>query len=71
MSTPPSLLHIIGGWRALTERWIEFSTLTSASAEYPCAMVVYGAGGDMTKRLQTPALYNLSRTNLLPEKPST
>src|SRR6478736_2225910 len=34
----------------------------------PCAMVVFGAGGDMTKRLLIPALYNLSRTNLLPEK---
>ena len=31
-------------------------------------MVVFGAGGDMTKRLLIPALYNLSRTKLLPEK---
>jgi glucose-6-phosphate 1-dehydrogenase len=30
-------------------------------------MVVFGAGGDMTKRLLIPALYNLSRTRLLPE----
>jgi glucose-6-phosphate 1-dehydrogenase len=34
----------------------------------PCAMVVFGAGGDMTKRLLVPALYNLSRTQVLPEK---
>jgi glucose-6-phosphate 1-dehydrogenase len=34
----------------------------------PCAMVIFGAAGDMTKRLLIPALYNLSRTNLLPEK---
>ncbi len=34
----------------------------------PCAMVVFGAGGDMTKRLLIPALYNLSRTKVLPEK---
>jgi len=33
----------------------------------PCAMVVFGAGGDMTKRLLVPALYNLSRTQVLPE----
>src|SRR5580698_8227600 len=34
----------------------------------PCAMVVFGAGGDMTRRLLVPALYNLSRTQMLPEK---
>jgi glucose-6-phosphate 1-dehydrogenase len=33
----------------------------------PCAMVIFGAGGDLTKRLVAPALYNLSRTNVLPE----
>jgi glucose-6-phosphate 1-dehydrogenase len=31
----------------------------------PCAMVIFGAGGDLTKRLLVPALYNLSRTGLL------
>lgn len=31
-------------------------------------MVIFGAGGDLTKRLMVPALYNLSRTGLLPEK---
>jgi glucose-6-phosphate 1-dehydrogenase len=34
----------------------------------PCAMVIFGAGGDLTKRLVVPALYNLSRTKVLPEK---
>jgi len=34
----------------------------------PCAMVVFGAFGDMTKRLLVPALYNLARTKMLPEK---
>jgi glucose-6-phosphate 1-dehydrogenase len=33
----------------------------------PCAMVIFGATGDLTKRLVVPALYNLARTNLLPE----
>lgn len=32
----------------------------------PCAMVLFGAGGDLTHRLVFPALYNLSRTGLLP-----
>jgi glucose-6-phosphate 1-dehydrogenase len=30
-------------------------------------MVIFGAGGDLTKRLVVPALYNLSRTNVLPK----
>ncbi len=33
----------------------------------PCVMVIFGAGGDLTKRLVTPALYNLRCTGLLPE----
>ncbi len=34
----------------------------------PCAMVIFGASGDLTKRLVIPALYNLSRTKVLPKK---
>ena len=34
----------------------------------PCAMVIFGASGDLTKRLLVPALYNLKRTGLLPEQ---
>ena len=33
----------------------------------PCVMVIFGATGDLTKRLVVPALYNLLRTNVLPE----
>jgi len=33
----------------------------------PCVMVIFGAEGDLTNRLLTPALYNLARTNSLPE----
>ena len=33
----------------------------------PCTMVIFGAGGDLTKRLLVPALYNLAHTGLLPE----
>ena len=32
-----------------------------------CAMVIFGGGGDLTKRLVTPALYNLVCSGLLPE----
>jgi glucose-6-phosphate 1-dehydrogenase len=31
-------------------------------------MVIFGANGDLTKRLVVPALYNLTRTGLLPER---
>ncbi len=31
-------------------------------------MVLFGAGGDLTKRLVVPALYNLARTGVLPER---
>jgi glucose-6-phosphate 1-dehydrogenase len=34
----------------------------------PCAIVIFGANGDLTKRLIVPALYNLARSGLLPEK---
>ncbi len=33
----------------------------------PCTIVIFGAGGDMTKRLMVPALYNLARTGVLPQ----
>jgi glucose-6-phosphate 1-dehydrogenase len=34
----------------------------------PCAMVVFGAAGDLTKRKLIPALYNLASSHLLPEQ---
>jgi glucose-6-phosphate 1-dehydrogenase len=33
----------------------------------PCAMVVFGAAGDLTKRLVVPALYNLVNAKRLPQ----
>ncbi|MCU1294975.1 MAG: zwf [Bryobacterales bacterium] len=34
----------------------------------PCAMVIFGAAGDLTRRLVVPALYNLVISKLLPEQ---
>ena len=34
----------------------------------PCAMVIFGAAGDLTKRLVVPALYNLVNAKRLPEQ---
>ncbi len=47
---------------------VESPPRRQASPADPCAMVIFGAGGDLTKRLVMPALYNLSRTKVLPEK---
>jgi glucose-6-phosphate 1-dehydrogenase len=33
----------------------------------PCSFVIFGAQGDLTRRLLMPALYNLAANNLLPE----
>src|SRR6516162_4527356 len=34
----------------------------------PCTLVIFGAGGDLTKRLLMPAIYNLAKAKLLSEK---
>ncbi len=47
---------------------VECPLRREATPPGPCAMVVFGASGDLTARLLVPALYNLSRTHLLPEK---
>jgi glucose-6-phosphate 1-dehydrogenase len=33
----------------------------------PCAMAIFGAGGDLTKRKLIPAIYNLAKEKLLPD----
>ena len=33
----------------------------------PCTLVIFGAGGDLTKRLLMPSLYNLAGAGLLSE----
>src|SRR5216683_6454780 len=39
----------------------------SAALAPSCAMVIFGAAGDLTKRLVVPALYNLVSAKQLPE----
>jgi len=34
----------------------------------PQAIVIFGASGDLTRRKVLPALYNLAREGLLPER---
>jgi glucose-6-phosphate 1-dehydrogenase len=47
---------------------IECPARRQAKAADPCTMVIFGASGDLTKRLVVPALYNLARTKVLPEQ---
>ncbi|HEX7376755.1 MAG TPA: glucose-6-phosphate dehydrogenase [Pirellulales bacterium] len=46
----------------------ETSPHAANHAPPPCAMVIFGASGDLTKRKLLPALYNVSMSGLLPEK---
>jgi glucose-6-phosphate 1-dehydrogenase len=39
----------------------------SVQPAQPCVVVIFGAAGDLTKRLLVPALYNLRREKLLPD----
>ncbi len=39
-----------------------------APKAHPCVMVIFGACGDVTKRLMIPAVYNLACDGLLPEE---
>src|SRR6266568_9228698 len=41
--------------------------MTRPAKAPPCAMVIFGASGDLTKRLLMPALYNLSRARRISE----
>ena len=41
--------------------------ITPGQPAGPCMIVVFGAGGDLTKRKLLPALYNLAQEKLLPE----
>jgi glucose-6-phosphate 1-dehydrogenase len=46
----------------------ETDSVASAPAAPPCAMVIFGAAGDLTKRLVVPALYNLASARQLSDK---
>jgi glucose-6-phosphate 1-dehydrogenase len=44
------------------------STLSAQAPAEPCVLVIFGASGDLTKRLLMPAFYNLACDGLLPEQ---
>ena len=43
------------------------SEYEASRAAGPCAMVLFGAAGDLTKRKLVPALFNLAKAKLLPQ----
>ncbi|HWX27626.1 MAG TPA: hypothetical protein VNZ53_09345 [Steroidobacteraceae bacterium] len=45
----------------------EASATSGARAAPPCCFVIFGASGDLTRRLLLPALYNLAAADLLPK----
>jgi glucose-6-phosphate 1-dehydrogenase len=51
----------------LTQPVLDNGSIVPRAADVgsPCAMVIFGASGDLTKRKLVPALYNLARENLL------
>ena len=51
----------------ITARKCETKVEQPTPAE-PCAIAIFGAAGDLTKRLLMPALYNLAKSGLLPEE---
>ena len=42
--------------------------LQLARTPEPCALVIFGASGDLTRRKLFPAIYSLAARNLLPEE---
>jgi glucose-6-phosphate 1-dehydrogenase len=46
----------------------KIGTANRAPAAPPCTMVIFGAGGDLTRRLLIPAVYNLAKAKLLSDK---
>ena len=46
----------------------ETTERTTAPPAPSCVMVIFGAGGDLTKRKLIPSLYNLAASGLLPER---
>src|SRR5258707_15235947 len=45
----------------------ESQSTETAHVGPPCVLVIFGAAGDLTKRKLIPALYNLKKSNLLPD----
>src|SRR5262249_50256612 len=54
--------------RRLRHRAVAAGATRSLVPPSPCAVVIFGASGDLTKRKLLPALYNLKAAGLLPSQ---
>jgi glucose-6-phosphate 1-dehydrogenase len=52
----------------MASQTIESQPVEAAHVGPPCVLVIFGAAGDLTKRKLIPALYNLKKSNLLPDE---
>ena len=52
----------------MTQSEAQHAAPPKARTPEPCAIVIFGAFGDLTKRLVMPAIYNLGCEKVLPEK---
>ena len=70
MGNQSSLLNESGidNCAALAEARTVNQHTESLRMPYPCAIVIFGSTGDLTKRKLLPALYNLAATGLLPKQ---
>src|ERR1017187_448805 len=66
-----SAVYCAGGWGGLlmdsNDGSAPATRETLGHPPAPCAMVIFGAGGDLTKRKLIPAIYNLAKGKLLPD----
>src|SRR5262249_12854737 len=56
-----------GRWMVSLEQNTQIQRINARPGD-PCAVVIFGAAGDLTKRLLVPSLYNLRSSKLLPER---
>src|SRR5205809_689045 len=56
-----------GSASGIATRDIAGNPLVVETAADPCAFVIFGAGGDLTRRKLVPALYNLAAEGKLPD----
>src|SRR5438094_2020460 len=69
--TSSALLAARGGdimSEALTETVRQEEASTHERQADPCVLVIFGASGDLTRRLLVPSLYNLAHDKLLTER---
>src|SRR5262249_34523287 len=66
LPSPGEVLAMVA--ETLVHRMVGELPLHTTPRGEPCLLVLFGASGDLTKRLLVPALFNLACDGLLPER---